>query len=394
MKWFMTQAGAFVGVLLLGVATGCSESTSNPGVTQAEPSDAQTDPRADVVTEIASKAIGPEGGDIATPDGTVTVQVPPGALVEAITMTIEPVNSPVAGNVGQVYEIGPSGTQFLKPVTIALRYSAEVLEGKTPTSLAVSTVVDGAWSNVSAPALDEASQTIAGVTFHLSPYALTDLITNATPLPEGYEPCPWQVQRGDFCDVEYDSAPAEPGSRCGWFHPDGTMTLAHCKLDHWTTAALAPSCPAEEPSELDNCGNFERSCEYFETDNAVANSCVSACSCLAGKWSCKSDCGCEAETLPEGDGAIGLTSVAGVRPATGDGGRCAATFKPLTCEAVFTSDGTCEFEVVKTEGGDCTPQNPCIFKEDRPAVYTDTRTCTCTFGKWKCSVDSDVQCDP
>src|SRR5688500_14432758 len=60
------------------------------------------------------------GGTVATSDGAVEVDVPAGALDSAVTITIEPVASPLAGAIGTVYEIGPSGTVFNAPVTIRL----------------------------------------------------------------------------------------------------------------------------------------------------------------------------------------------------------------------------------------------------------------------------------
>jgi hypothetical protein len=90
---------------------------------------------------VASGVLGVEGGMIATPDHAVVVIVPPGAVAAPISLTIAAVPSPLSGNLGPVYEIGPTGTQFVNPATIILRYSAADLAGKSDSDVAVSTVV-------------------------------------------------------------------------------------------------------------------------------------------------------------------------------------------------------------------------------------------------------------
>jgi hypothetical protein len=87
-------------------------------------------------------------------------------------VSITPIASPVAGAVGPVFEIGPTGTQFKTPVTIALAYTVAELGGAPAGTFAVSTVVGDAWRPLASPAIDPASSTLSGTTVHLSPYAL------------------------------------------------------------------------------------------------------------------------------------------------------------------------------------------------------------------------------
>src|SRR3954447_97999 len=66
----------------------------------------------------AMASIGNGGGKVTSADGRITVAFPAGALPALTAVTVTPVASPGGGTVGQVFELGPSGTTFEKPVTI------------------------------------------------------------------------------------------------------------------------------------------------------------------------------------------------------------------------------------------------------------------------------------
>jgi hypothetical protein len=120
-----------------------------------------------------STAVGPSGGTM-TGSG-VSVTIPPGALDHAIDLSIAPIASPVAGSVGQAFDIGPTGTQFKVPVTIAFSYTAGELGGAAASTFAVSTVVGGTWQAIASQTVDTSGATISGTTMHLSPYALASI---------------------------------------------------------------------------------------------------------------------------------------------------------------------------------------------------------------------------
>jgi hypothetical protein len=70
---------------------------------------------------LQSATIGVEGGELSLGDGSVTLEVPPGALTEPVTLTIAPIASlPDVDELAAV-ELGPSGTQFLAPVRVVFR---------------------------------------------------------------------------------------------------------------------------------------------------------------------------------------------------------------------------------------------------------------------------------
>ena len=120
---------------------------------------------------MATAMVSASGGELKTNDGSLAVQVPSGALDADLMMTAESAPAPASGAVGTVFEIGPTGTQFKQPVTIALSYGAEA-----PSDLRVATYADGAWQVLANYAVDADHHTISGTTMHLSPYALVRIV--------------------------------------------------------------------------------------------------------------------------------------------------------------------------------------------------------------------------
>jgi hypothetical protein len=113
---------------------------------------------------------------LATTDGAAKVNVPAGALTTSTVITITPATSSVPGAVGQVWEIGPTGTQFSVPVTLTLAYADSELGTMPATAFAVSTVVSDTWQPIAATVVNTSEHVISGQTTHLSPYALSAVV--------------------------------------------------------------------------------------------------------------------------------------------------------------------------------------------------------------------------
>ena len=102
----------------------------------------------------------------------IAVTIPAGALSGTLTITASPVASPASSVIGPVWDMEPSGTRFLRPVTLTLPFTAAELGGAAPTSFTLSTLVAGTWENTSAPNVDTTASTISGTTFHFSQFGL------------------------------------------------------------------------------------------------------------------------------------------------------------------------------------------------------------------------------
>jgi hypothetical protein len=126
----------------------------------------------DASANTAQAVIGAAGGQLSTPDGVLTIVVPPGAVDHDVRFSVGPTPAPLPGAVGPAFEIGPGGTQFRAPATVSIRYAADELVDASSTDLLVATVDAGAWEALAASASDPATMTLSGATAHLSPFAV------------------------------------------------------------------------------------------------------------------------------------------------------------------------------------------------------------------------------
>lgn len=121
------------------------------------------------------------GGTVATPGDTLTVEVPPSALAADTTVTIA-VAPAASGSATSVYEIGPDGTSFALPVTLALRFDQEPAAGQR---VALAWMDGGTWRTI--PGSRLVGGRIVGATRHFSRFAglRVDASVPVYPWPEG-----------------------------------------------------------------------------------------------------------------------------------------------------------------------------------------------------------------
>lgn len=72
--------------------------------------------------------VGPEGGTIVSRDGRLTIEIPAGALDEAIELAIEEVEQLPEGALGPAYEVLPVGTVFHAPIHVLYDYGARGMD--------------------------------------------------------------------------------------------------------------------------------------------------------------------------------------------------------------------------------------------------------------------------
>lgn len=68
--------------------------------------------------------VGPEGGTVVSRDGRLTIDIPEGALVDDVEITIEQVDDLPADALGPSYQVLPEGTVFEAPVQVIYDYGA------------------------------------------------------------------------------------------------------------------------------------------------------------------------------------------------------------------------------------------------------------------------------
>lgn len=125
------------------------------------------------VGDKVTKAIGPEGGSITSPDGRLTLTVPENALTETVPFSIQPVTNKFEAGLGLSYRLEPEGKTFATPLDISVHYDDHDLEGTFPEALSLAYQdKDGAWHMQNAIDLDEDKKTITVSATHFSVFEL------------------------------------------------------------------------------------------------------------------------------------------------------------------------------------------------------------------------------
>ncbi|MBN2541436.1 hypothetical protein JXI42_01065 [bacterium] len=118
--------------------------------------------------------IGPEGGIIEIAGG-VALDIPAGALADTVEFSIDENTSPtpVGGDmefVSTVYTMEPSGTNFLVPATVTLKYNEADLGGTAETSVKLYTNDGSGWEELPATVDTDENEVTSNIT-HLSDFA-------------------------------------------------------------------------------------------------------------------------------------------------------------------------------------------------------------------------------
>lgn len=113
---------------------------------------------------VASATIGGLGGSLASADGQVALEIPPGSLASGLALTIAEARNAPPGFLGKAYEFGPDGTTFLAPVTVAFNY-----DPSHPAAARIASASGGRWVPEAVVAAD---RSLHAFTTHLSTWAL------------------------------------------------------------------------------------------------------------------------------------------------------------------------------------------------------------------------------
>jgi len=94
--------------------------------------------------EVDQRVVGPEGGTLSLWNGDVTLDVPPGAVAEPTTITAERFAPPSGLGLIEdaVYDFGPDGSAFSRPLTVSFRLEGVDIDALAP-DLRIAKLVDG-----------------------------------------------------------------------------------------------------------------------------------------------------------------------------------------------------------------------------------------------------------
>ena len=120
-----------------------------------------------------TKSIGPAGGSIASPDGRITVDVPPNAVSGPLDFSIQPITNLAHGGVGSAYRLQPDGLTFATPIKISFDFDAPDLKGFIPEGLAVAYQDrTGVWQSFKTVNINQASKKLTVSTTHFTDFSI------------------------------------------------------------------------------------------------------------------------------------------------------------------------------------------------------------------------------
>ncbi|MCA9712434.1 MAG: hypothetical protein KDK70_41780 [Myxococcales bacterium] len=112
------------------------------------------------------------GGTIVSDDGRFSLEIPPGALDEAVDITIDQVECEQAGAVGPCYEVGPVGMPLMLPATVTYELEEADLDHLDPEALVLLTEREEHWNPLPDRRVDMGDEVVTASAVYLSSYAV------------------------------------------------------------------------------------------------------------------------------------------------------------------------------------------------------------------------------
>ncbi len=209
------------------------------------------------------KAIGAQGGMLTSADGSVTIEIPAGALSSNVVIGVQPITRTLVDGPGaankKAYRLTPHGQTFTKPVKVSFRYTNEDVAGSVPQALAVAYQDNaGSWKSVGGAQLNPTARTITVSTTHFSdwtPHLEAYMVPETASLGPG-QSMPLHVmavvtkfktasaEPFDPAFEEYLQEPFEPGAKVSWRIVSGGGSLVNVP----TRAAVMYTAPSTVPA--------------------------------------------------------------------------------------------------------------------------------------------------
>lgn len=117
--------------------------------------------------------IGSEGGVVKSPDGTIEIDIPEGALTQETEIGIQPLTHTSGGRMGSSYRLTPHGTILKKEITIRFSYQKQERLVSSAKVLRIAYQNHkGIWTTVSGTTIDPVQKTVSVKTTHFSDWGL------------------------------------------------------------------------------------------------------------------------------------------------------------------------------------------------------------------------------
>jgi hypothetical protein len=113
--------------------------------------------------------IGAAGGHLQTPDGSVSIDIPAGALSSDQTVGIQEIRTTSPAHFGRSFRLTPEGTTFAVPVTVRFHYTPEELLSTDLDTMRVAfQTPEGYWTPAPSQQVDEDAGSVTVQTTHFS----------------------------------------------------------------------------------------------------------------------------------------------------------------------------------------------------------------------------------
>ncbi|WP_266368560.1 hypothetical protein [Tellurirhabdus rosea] len=160
----MNRFFLFVLLALIGLS-GCKPGHSP----EPEPVEPVSFPVGNPTAAQTTFTVTPAGGTFSSPDQTLKITIPAGAVSTNTQISIQPIENTCPAGAGQGFRLLPHGIQFAKPVTLTFSYQPFEQQVSMAEALGVAYQDDkGLWRLVARPVVNEAAKTVSVTTTHFS----------------------------------------------------------------------------------------------------------------------------------------------------------------------------------------------------------------------------------
>ncbi|WP_028296957.1 hypothetical protein [Olivibacter sitiensis] len=122
---------------------------------------------------VYTQQVGAGGGRVQSPDGQIILDIPAGALGTNTTIGIQAITNEAPLGAGNGYRLTPEDVNFAKPITITMKYGADLQPGLCWIATQKS---DGTWLGYRNTITDETAKTLSVQTDHFSDWVTGKLI--------------------------------------------------------------------------------------------------------------------------------------------------------------------------------------------------------------------------
>ncbi len=236
---FKFGMAALTALAMVGLGSACSGDDDSSGPTAETQAD-------EVEVDVSAE----DGGTVEDEAGTLELDIPPGALADDTTITLETL-AQEDDTEAPVYEFGPDGLEFEEPVTLSIEFDGNVPDGQRA---ALATYEGGKWVEIDGSTFENG--VVSGEITHFSKFSIIFVEGVGVVLVSG-------------CSEAVESFTACGGDPTGTWHYE-----EYCLLDQ---TLLSTDNPMEG-----TCSEATMEAEFiFDTEIVITDTTIQV---MAGEW--------------------------------------------------------------------------------------------------------------